>query len=199
MYKNKVMELIAKGKRSYVYLSKQRGKKIAFKVVIDKKRTKNVIKNEKEFLKLVNKEGIGPKFISSGKDFVSYYYIDGIRILDFIKIADKKSIIKILGDVLKQCYKLDKMGLSKEELHKPVKHILISNKKPVMIDFERSHYSNNPKNVSQFCQFLTSNSLKEILSTKNISINKEEMINKIKIYKSEMNHKNLKNLCMLLK
>jgi putative serine/threonine protein kinase len=198
MHKNKNMELIAKGKRSYVYLLKQKEKKIAFKVVIDKKRTKNVIKNEKKFLNVVNKEGIGPKFIGSGKDYVSYYYIEGIRILDFIKNADKKLIINILKEVLEQCYKLDKIGLNKEELHKPVKHILIANKKPVMIDFERSHYSSKPKNVSQFCQFLMSKNLKEILLTKQISINKEEMINKIKIYKSKMSYKNLKNISLIL-
>ena len=199
MLKNKKLKLIAKGKRSYVYLLKEKNKSIAFKVVIDKKRTKNVIKNEKKFLKIVNKEKIGPKFIGSGKDYVSYYYIDGIRIIDFIKSADKQLIINILKEVLAQCYRLDKLGLNKEELHKPVKHILISNKKPVMIDFERSHYSNNPKNVSQFCQFLMSKTLKEILLSKQISLNKEELINKIIVYKSEMNLKTLKNICLLLK
>ena len=49
----KGMNLYAKGRRSYIFVKKIHNKKIAFKVVINKKRTKDVIKNEYKYLKIL--------------------------------------------------------------------------------------------------------------------------------------------------
>jgi len=49
--------------------------------------------------------------------------------------------------------------VNKFEMHHPTKHILIKAGKPsrktvVMIDFERCRWTEKPKNVTQFVQFL---------------------------------------------
>ena len=61
-------------------------------------------------------------------------------------------------------------------MHHPVKHIIIGkNRKPVLIDFERCRKTEKPKNVTQFCQFLIGNLVRELLSKKGIAIDKNKI------------------------
>ncbi len=52
------------------------------------------------------------------------------------------------------CYFLDSIGIQKEEMANPRKHILVSNSRVYFIDFERSVIAGNPSNLTQFCSFL---------------------------------------------
>ena len=52
-----------------------------------------------------------------------------------------------------------------------------------MIDFERCYFTDKPKNVSQFCQFLMSNKVKNLLEEKKIKIDRNNLIDRIKVYK----------------
>lgn len=138
-----IMEFLAKGHRGVVYTDFFKNKKICIKV---ESRNLSRMKNEAKFLKVLNKYGIGPKFISYSSGKLKYYYVSGVQI-------SEKFNRKIGLEVLKQCYKMDKLGIDKFEMHHPLKHVLIG-EKVVMIDFERCKYSKHPKNVTQFCQFL---------------------------------------------
>ena len=188
------MELYAKGKRSRVYLKTINGKKVILKYVIDKKRTGNVIKNEYKFLKILNKCNIGPKVFSHTKYYVSCEFIDGVKIVDYFVESDKKDIINVIKKVMNQCYIMDSLGINKKEMHHPIKHIIIRNKIPCMIDFERCYYTKKPKNLTQFSQFLLSQNINEILNKKNVKINKEEFVEYLKIYKKEINKENYLSL-----
>ncbi len=196
---NKNFSYVAKGKRSIVYVKKIKNKKIAYKVVLDINRTSNVIKNEYKFLKLLNKYNIGPKVLKKGKDYVSYEFIEGKNFIDVLSENNPKLIKKLIKDVLSQCYKLDKLKINKEEFHRPKKHILIQKNSPVIIDFERSHFSDNPKNVTQFCQFLILKNTKKILIKHNIIINKEDMIENLKIYKRSLSYKDFIKIIKIIK
>lgn len=138
------MEYLAKGHRGIVYLDYYNGKKICVKI---EKRGLGRVKNEAKFLKLLNNIGIGPKFISYKNGKLKYYYVPGVEI-------SKKFNNKIALGVFKQCYKIDKLGIDKFEMHHPLKHVLIG-KKIVMIDFEKCKFSKNPKNVTGFSQFVS--------------------------------------------
>ena len=89
---------------------------------------------------------------------------------------------------------LDSLKVDKEEMHHPLKHIIVSENKPCLLDFERAHYSQNPKNVTQFCQFLMSGHANEILKKKDIAIDRSKLIRLAKIYKNRQNIKNFKNI-----
>ena len=137
---------------------------------------------EGNWLKKLNKEKIGPKLLIAKNDYVIYEYVKGEFILDFIEKANKEQIIKVLRKSFEQCFALDKIKVNKEEMHHPVKHILVDDKlNVVMLDFERTHYTNKPKNVTQFCQFISS--MQDVLIKKNIKIDKKEMIKLAKKYK----------------
>ena len=167
------MEYFNKGKRGKIYLVKE---------IAIKKGLQVHINNEVRWLKVLNEYKIGPKLISSKKDYFKYKFVKGEFIIDYSEKNNKVKIKKVLINILKQCRILDKLRINKLEMHNPYKHIIIG-KKIVMIDFERCYKTNRPKNVSQFCQFLISNKFSRILNEKKIKINKEKLIDLVKKYK----------------
>ncbi len=144
-------KIIGKGKRGLVY---QEGK-YAVKIINSKTDT---LKFEADILKKINKKGIGPKLYSFKDNKLKMELIKGKRILDFLMKASKRDKIKMLKQVFKQLRILDLMNINKSEMKNPYKHIIID-KKPVLIDFERARYSENPQNITQFCSFLENNKI----------------------------------------
>lgn len=176
-------EYYAKGKRSVVYKCVFNGKKAAAKVQSRESTAINRIENEAEWLKVLNKKGIGPKLYASGSGWMVCRFIKGERIEEWLETANKKQALKILRDVLGQCRKMDQMQVTKEEMHRPVKHIIISKGKAVMIDFERCRKTEKPQNVTQFCQFLMSSNIHPLLEKKGIRFEKEKLILLLKDYR----------------
>ena len=157
------------GKRGMVFVGKYKRKKVAVK--FKKKDSKAVgrIKNEAFWLKRLNKEGIGPKLIAAGNRHIIYWFVEGEFVLDFIEKSRPLAVKKLLFDVLRQCFALDQLGINKEEMHHPVKHILVKGNNAVLIDFERVHTTRKPKNVTQFVQFICS--IAHLLKKKGLLIN----------------------------
>ena len=105
--------------------------------------------------------------------------------------------MKVLRDILRQCRVLDTMHVTKEEMHRPLKHVIVG-KKVVLLDFERARYDEFPKNVTQFCQFLISGVFSHTLVEKEISFDKEKMMPLLKRYKADQSKKNFKHIARLL-
>ena len=179
-----MFKYLTKGKRGKIYLEKG---------IAKKKSLPKRVKNESSWLKILNKHNIGPKLIEVKKDYFKYKFVEGDFILDYFKSNKYKSII--LG-VLKQCRVMDKLKVNKLEMHNPHKHIIINNKKPVMIDFERAYKTEKPKNVTQFCQFLMSRKVQDIIKYK---INKKELIKILKIYKKNQTEVNFNRIIRYFK
>ncbi len=146
------IKFLAKGHRSTVYTARYNGK-----IVAVKERRKDIdvsqhILNEGRFLKILNKHRIGPRLYYYDKDKLVMEYVNGDRILDWIMNKSKARIRKVIIELLKQCRTMDKLGIEKMEMHKPVKHVIIG-KKITLIDFERARKRKYPRNVTQLCQF----------------------------------------------
>ncbi|MDP3989671.1 MAG: methyltransferase [archaeon] len=163
------LHFFAKGKRGIIYKGMQdkntfikthlpSGKKIipvAVKVERKDSDARNRIQNEINWLKVLNAKGIGPKLLFHESNFFIYEFVDGEEIIPWIKHSNKEDIVVVLKDLIQQCYVLDELKVTKEEMHHPLKHILVrSDHKPVLIDFERCHNTDNPKNITQFLEFL---------------------------------------------
>ncbi len=175
----------AKGKRSKVYLTTYNNVR-AVRKVANPKFVDN-LRNEAYWLLLLNRHGIGPKLFCFGNDFVVMEFVQGKRILDFFGSSDKKSVLKVIKNVLMQCRRLDSLLVDKKELTNPYKHIIIRGGKPVMIDFERCRNTLTPKNVTQFVQFLTSRKVSLILAKKKINFDVVKLRSAAKMYKSDHN------------
>ena len=143
------MEEYAKGKRSIVY----KDGNVIIKVEREDIQAVERITNEAKWLKRLNKEGIGPKFIKRVGKKVYMEFVDGEKIMDYAEHASKKELKKVLLDLLEQCRVMDKLQVSKFEMHHPLKHVIVSKGKPVLIDFERCKITERPKNVTQVAQF----------------------------------------------
>jgi putative serine/threonine protein kinase len=190
------IEYFTKGHRGILYTGEYKGKKVVIKAKLPESKAIDRIENEGNWLKRLNKIKIGPKLIKATKEYFFYEYVEGIFILDYIKSLkkdEKKTILKILKEVLRQCYELDKLNVDKEEMHHPIKHILIDKKLNItMLDFERCHIVDYGKNVTQFVVFLMR--LNELLSNYNINLSQEKLIALSKVYKRQQTQENFDNI-----
>ena len=151
------IKYLAKGHRGIIFTADYKGKRVVVKKQREDVDAKDRIKNEIKFLKKLNKHKIGPRILFTGKDYFVYDYIKGTFIKDFVEVQSRKAAQDIFVKVLKVMYKLDMIGVNKEEMHHPKKHVIIDNKLNVhLIDFERANKTDKPKNVTQFIQYICS-------------------------------------------
>ena len=82
-------------------------------------------------------------------------FIKGGKIIDWVTDSNKKSpkmLKSVIKKILLDCFYLDQIGLDHGELSVLDKHILITNKKPTIIDFESSSLKRKTSNVSSATQ-----------------------------------------------
>lgn len=161
--------LINQSKFLKSHLSKPNIIKVAIKAKKPESKAQERIENEARWLKGLNKEHIGPYLLWSGENYIVYRFVEGDYILDWIPKNSTKEIKKVLIGLLHQCFGLDQLGINKEEMHHPVKHIIIDKyNQPILIDFERCYETKKPQNVTQFLEFICR--IKGELDKKGISI-----------------------------
>lgn len=183
----------AQGNRGIVYKGMIGKTQVGIKV---KKPTSSAIDrmvNEAYWLPRVNEIGIGPKYIFHSEDMVVYEFVEGVYMKDWLPQASSETTKAMLLELLLQARKLDKLGVDKAEMLRPFKNLIIG-KKPVFIDFERMRRVLQPKNVTQFCQYLTSNHSLDLLLDKGISIDSEALRSAAAAYKSDQSDENFKRL-----
>jgi len=127
--------------------------KVGIKVKREESKAMSRMENESNWLKVLNKKNIGPRYMFSGEDYLVYQFAEGEFILDWAKDKPIEEVKKVLLEVLEQCYIMDSLGVNKEEMHHPMKHIIVG-EKVVMLDFERCSRTEKPKNVTQFVEFI---------------------------------------------
>ncbi len=143
------LRYFAKGKRGYVFTGKYNDKKVAVKIKHPGSSVDTLL-HESNMLRLVNKHGIGPKYLFHSQNYLVYEFVEGRYLRDFVGRKAMKSICK---KVFEQCYQLDLIGVNKEEMSNPYKHVIIG-KRVVLIDFERARKAEDVHNVTQFCNYV---------------------------------------------
>jgi predicted Ser/Thr protein kinase len=84
-------------------------------------------------------------------------------------------------------------------MHHPLKHVLVKNNKAVLIDFERTHATEKPQNVTQFCQYVSGVKVLKLLQEKGFKFTKTQITMAAKRYKKDINEKNFKEIINALK
>jgi len=199
--KVKELSFLAKGKRGLVYTGIYKGKKAAVKLQRPESKAIMRIANEGNILKRINKKKIGPKLIFYNERYLIYEFIDGDFIIAFLEKAKKERIKKVLVDIFNQLHILDKLKIDKEEMHHPPKHIIVSKTvlRPVLIDFERAHFTEKPKNVTQFIQYVVSKRIMDLLNDKGIRIDREDLLYLAREYKTNYTNKNFDSILAAVK
>ncbi|MGV8168917.1 MAG: hypothetical protein ACP5N3_02570 [Candidatus Nanoarchaeia archaeon] len=152
---------------------------------------------EYENNKKLNEINVGPEiyFYDEEKDFLIRDFVEGKNIFDWIKENKKDKEIKnnlkkIILNILDQCRLMDKIKMNKLEMTNPHKDIIIDHKnEPFIIDFERCRFAARPKNVTQFCQFLTKGNMKTELEELRIFLDKDKLMTLAEEYKNSKTDK----------
>ncbi|MFW6220301.1 MAG: HemK2/MTQ2 family protein methyltransferase [Nanoarchaeota archaeon] len=182
--KIKKIRYFSKGKRGIIFQGILNNKKVLIKSKNPNSKATFRIENETNIIKKLEKYNIGPKIIDYTNEYFIYTFNEGIYFLDYIINNSKTKIIKVIKEIFRQLKILDELKINKEEMHNPRKHIIIG-KNITLIDFERSHFTKKPKNITQFSEFLCSKTIKEILDKKNILIDKKKVIKLCTDYKQD--------------
>ena len=159
----------AEGKRGIIYTAqsdqnqlikkqvpvKRRTIIVAIKVKKKESKSADAIASEVFWLKALNERAIGPRMLFSGEEYVAYEFVEGEYIEEWLPKASKDDMQKVLKVVFQQCYVMDKLNVNKEEMHHPLKHIIVDiNLNATLIDFERCYETEKPHNVTQFADFV---------------------------------------------
>ncbi len=175
---------LSEGWRGEVYRGVWKGKDIAIKVAKDKS-VEEAIRKEARILELLLGMEEFPQILFKGEDFFAYRFIDGVPFAKAkLSPREKKEVIIKL---LELAYRLDNMGISKDEFGRLDKNVLIGDgNKVYLIDFERGKIGGRATNVTQFLQFLVRErllSLKEAVELgKEYTRSREEVFKKL-LYK----------------
>lgn len=160
---------LTSGKHSKVYLADYKDKQVIIKYA-----QKNVIQKEKLFLDKLSKKKYIPKIYFSDENFIVLEKINGFIPKEVFINLPKSDILFFLNSCLEICFDLDQELIQKFELTNPYKHIFyLDNLEVKFIDFERSIFSENPKNTRQFLQFILRN--QRLLEKKEILLNTKKI------------------------
>lgn len=171
---------------------------VAIKVQRKESKAAESLENEAKWLQVVNQKNIGPRYLFHGEHYVTYQFVEGILFPDWLPTKEKKEISAVLKKLLEQCFILDHLGVNKEELHHPHKHILINqHNHPTLIDFERCTETKKPKNVTQFVEFISRTQKDLIL--KGFTFTVETLRESAQNYKQDPSPVNFQQILLLLR
>ena len=194
--------VLGKGYVGVVVLSRKGKKEVALKIRrIDSSRSD--MESEAKLLKLANKVNVGPKLIDSSKNFIIMDYVEGKKIIDWVKeLKGRGSAAKLkatVRKVLEDCYNLDKIHLDHGELSYIHKHVIVGSL-PCIIDFESASTNRRTSNVTSATQSIfigsaLSNLVKKIMKVPN----RKRLIASLRKYKHDHSRKNFDNVLKTLR
>lgn len=185
--------VLGKGYVGVVVLARQGKKEVALKIRrIDSSRSE--MKSEAKLLKLANKVNVGPRLIDSSKNFIIMEYVEGKKIIDWVKeLKGKGSAAKLkatIRKVLEDCYDLDKIHLDHGELSHIHKHVIVG-RSVIMIDFESASTNRRTSNVTSATQSVFIGSGLANLVKKIIKVpDRNKLIASLRKYKHDQSRKN---------
>ena len=112
---------------------------------------------EKEALNLqcANTQDVGPLIYAYSQNFIAMELLSGLTIYDWLHSeASRSRIIPAIHDLLWQCFRLDQVGLDHGNLRCITEHVIMHNRRPVLIDFSSSSRDRRPSNVTTLIQGL---------------------------------------------
>jgi putative serine/threonine protein kinase len=195
------ISILGKGYVGVVVLSNQGKKVVALKIRrMDASRPE--MKSEAKLLRLANEVDVGPELIDSSKNFIIMEYLEGKKIIDWIRdLKGKGSAANLratIRKVLEDCYSLDKIRLDHGELSHIHKHVIVG-KKICIIDFESASVNRRTSNVTSATQSIfigsgIANMVKKIIKEPN----RKKLIASLKKYKNDQSRKNFEDVLQVL-
>lgn len=195
------LNVLGKGYVGVVVLSRLGTKEVALKIRrVDSSRPE--MENETRLLRLANEVSVGPQLVNHGKNFIIMEYLEGKKIIDWIReLKGRGSAAKlkfVIKKVLEDCYSLDKIRLDHGELSRIHKHVIIG-KSVCIIDFESASVNRRTSNVTSATQSIFIGSgiaklVKKIIKEPS----KRKLIASLRKYKNDQSRKNFESVLQVL-
>lgn len=194
--------VLGKGYAGIVVMAKQGTKKVALKIRRTDSPRKDM-RGETILMQAANKAGVGPKLVSSSKNFVVMEFLAGKKIYDWVsKLKGKGSTAKVkavIKKVLTDCYKLDEAGLDHGELSNITKHVIVG-KSITIIDFESASLERRAANVTSASQaILIGSGLAKIVNRIYKLPPKQKIISALRNYKESRTRQSFDSVLEVLK
>ncbi|OWZ24150.1 hypothetical protein PHMEG_000854 [Phytophthora megakarya] len=158
------LRFFARGKRGVLYAGEMRlnDAPVVAKLAADATSAGSVTL-EARWLRVANRMGIGAKLLDAGDGWFLCDRLEGKNVVEFLgendAVATPANAMWVVREMLCQCFAMDLMGVNKEEMTHPHRHIIVhrSVQQPVgwrctFVDFEKCSSTKKPKNVTQLCQ-----------------------------------------------
>lgn len=193
--------VLGKGYVGVVVLSKLGRRVVALKIRrVDSSRAE--MESEARLLKAANKVNVGPKLIKSSKNFMVMEYLEGERIIDWVKDLKGRGSAgkfrKMARAVLEDCYSLDRARLDHGELSYIHKHVIVG-RTPCIIDFESASMNRRTSNVTSATQSIFIGSGLSSVVKKIVKIpSTARMIESLKRYKHDQSRENFDQVLKML-
>ncbi len=143
---------LAEGWRGVVYTGEWKGRKVSVKVAKNEQVVK-AIQREADILERLKGMREFPQILFRGEDFFVYEFIEG-KPLGKLNLSPEEER-RVLKKLLELAYRLDSMGISRDEFANLYKNVLLDERGNVyVLDFERGKLSKRPSNLTQFLQLL---------------------------------------------
>lgn len=195
------LRVLGKGCVGIVVIAYAKAGKAALKI----RRTdanREEMEHEAEMLKKANSFNVGPRLFGFTSNFLMMEFIEGKLLpvwLDALNNERKHvqaRLIKVLRDLLEQCWRLDKAGLDHGELSHAPKHIVVTaTDVPYILDFETASLNRRPSNLTSLCHYMfISNQIAVKIAEKFRRVNRERLINALRVYKRNFSEKNFRNV-----
>jgi putative serine/threonine protein kinase len=189
--------VLGKGFVGIVVIAYVKGERAAIKILRQDAGRADLL-HEAAMLEKANSVSVGPKLVSSSKNFLLMQLIEGSLLPNWLKTNKEQPAVKrVLSEVLEQCFRLDQFGLDHGELSKAPKHLLVDKAgKVFIVDFETASVGRRMANVTSVCQFLfmgnsaTAKILADIFNEKD----RIKLVATLKRYKKDRNRKNFEDL-----
>ena len=197
------LAILGKGYVGVAVVAKRKNKEIALKIRrTDSQRER--MQDEAALLKIANSVNVGPEMFDASRNFLVMEYIRGKKFRDWIDslkgVGSAKRLKNVIKNILKDCYRLDAIGLDHGELNNISKHVIVGKTKATLIDFESSSTSRRPSNVTSITQafFIGTGIAKKIQKIyKNPP--KDEIIDALRRYKRYKTQENFNDLLQILR
>ena len=156
--------------------------------------------HEGEMLKRANSVSVGPKLLKTSENYLLMELVEGTPFPEWIESLEEKNeksrLYLVLANILRQCFRLDNLGLDHGELSQASKHIILNSMEiPYLIDFETSSIRRRVANVTSICQYLfLGGKVVDKIKVRLGNINEKELINLLRIYKKERKRENFEKI-----
>ncbi|EDP76096.1 hypothetical protein [Hydrogenivirga sp. 128-5-R1-1] len=143
----------AEGWRGKIYRGEWKGVPVSLKVAKNE-HVIRAIRKEADILERLKGMEEFPQLILKGEDFFMYRFIEGTPLGKLnLSPEEEKGVLRKLLEI---AYRLDRLGIAKEEFAHIYKNVLMDKRgRLYVLDFERGKFTKRPTNVTQFLQLLT--------------------------------------------